>query len=357
VRGRLLLAGAALFAVVGAVGAGLVSCGLLPFQPSCVVALQPGPTANALEIVEIAGTATYPPSGELVMTTVAVDAELDVWEWLQTFALRDTDRVSRESLFPDGLDHEELRRRTAAQMGQSQTIAAAAGLRAAGYELDLAPAGAEVAGLIPGLPGEDALEVHDIILAVDGEPVSDAAAASAAIRATPPGTAVELTVRREGRELAVGVELAEPPAAHGDEGGVVGAFLQDHVTLPVDVRFEVGQVGGPSAGLMFALSVVDLLTEEDLTGGAVVAGTGSIDAEGDVGAIGGVRQKLSASADRPDAPVDVFLVPEGNLEDARGAAVAAEVIVVPVGHLDDAVAALRALRDGRTPEGAFALGG
>lgn len=108
---------------------------------------------------------------------------------------------------------------------------------------------------------------------------------------------------------------------------------------------------------MFALGVLDLLEEEDLTGGHVVAGTGTITAGGGVGAVGGVRQKLAAAAGRAgvDEPATVFLVPRGNLTEARSAPVANELLIVPVDDLDDAVHALASLRDGRQPDDAVAL--
>lgn len=364
---RLVLSLLAVGLLAGAFLVGAVPCSVSAAHPRCVVALEPGPTRDTLGIVEIAETRTYASAGELLLTTVAVDADLDLWEWLQTFALRDVDRVPREALLPGGIDEEELLRQTAAQMGRSQTIAAAAGLRAAGYDVTLTARGAEISDLIAGMPAEEVLEVGDVIVAVDRRPVRDASDASGIIRGRQPGTTVELTVRRGGQELTVPVELAEVPphgqdGADGDGGdddaphGVVGAYLTDHLPLPVDVRIDAGPIGGPSAGLMFALSVVELLAAEDLTGGAVIAGTGSIEQDGAVGAIGGVRQKLHAAASRRDRAADVFLVPAGNAEEARAAAVDRQMLVVPVATLEDAVTALRAVRDGRTPDGAFALG-
>jgi Lon-like protease len=134
-------------------------------------------------------------------------------------------------------------------------------------------------------------------------------------------------------------------------------LLRSFLDLPVDVEIDAGVIGGPSAGLMFALSVMDLLEPEDLTGGKVVAGTGTVDRDGTVGAVGGVRQKVvGATATTADQrPATVFLVPEGNLEDARSVSVPREVLVVPVATLDDAVRALDDLRAGREPAGALAL--
>lgn len=123
------------------------------------------------------------------------------------------------------------------------------------------------------------------------------------------------------------------------------------------IEIDAGSIGGPSAGLMFSLGVIDLLTEEDLTGGAVIAGTGTIDEHGVVSPIGGVRQKVRAAAQLAERPATAFLLPASNLDQASSTPVVGRILLVPVNDIDEALAALRVLRTGHVPTGAIALGG
>lgn len=356
------------------VGAGIVvradiPCETVRLQPDCYIALNPGPTDNALGMVTVHGERTYASAGQLRITTVTVDTDLDLRDWVGSAFSRRVDQVPREAFIPPGADAEEARRISVAAMSESQVDATIAALRSLGYEVDEEPRGAQVGGLLPDLPAEDELEVGDVIVAVDGERVGSADEAVEVLGHRGPGDVVSLTVLRavdgdgavghdvEGQqrdELDLEVQLAadrdEP------ERGLLGVLLMDHLVLPADIRIDAGRVGGPSAGMMFALATVDLLTPDDLTGGAVVAGTGSIDRGGLVGAMGGVRQKLIAAVNEADVPATVFLVPAANADDARRAPVSRQVQVVPVRTLDDAVRALEDVRAGRPPEGAFSIG-
>jgi PDZ domain-containing protein len=134
-------------------------------------------------------------------------------------------------------------------------------------------------------------------------------------------------------------------------------ILTTELDLPVEISIDAGVIGGPSAGLMFALSIVDLLEPDDLTGGAVIAGTGILDQDGVVSTVGGVRQKVvgATTEGAHGAPATVFLVPRGNLGEARSAAVDGEILLVPVDSLADALEVLSELRAGREPREALAL--
>ncbi len=241
-----------------------VSCGAWPFQPRCYVALQPGPTRDALGFVEVTGATSYAASGELRLTTVAVDEDLDLGEWWRARRSDVIDTVPREVLYPPGRDVAEVDERNAEQMSDSQRVATSAAL--------------------------DAL------------------------------------------------------------GG--GDLEDDREDLEIDI--DAGAIGGPSAGLMFALAVVELLDAEDLTGDTVVAGTGTLDADGRIGPIGGITQKVVGGS-AGGRPADVFLVPVANLAEARRAPVDEDVLLVPVASLEGAIAALDAIRAGRDPSGALAL--
>jgi Lon-like protease len=260
--------------------------------------------------------------------------------------------VPRERIYPSDQDRDQVTEHNAALMADSQLTATMAALSAAGYEIT--GEGALVASVAEDAV-TDALLVGDGITAVDGEPVTDNQGVVEAVQARDPGARIVLAVEREGEELEVPVELGRSP--EDPDRAYVGVLLTTELELPVDVAIDAGVIGGPSAGLMFALSIIDLLAPDDLTGGTVVAGTGTLDLDGRVGAIGGIRQKIvGATARGPDRrPATVFFVPRGNVEEARGTPVGRDVLLVPIDTLDDALAALADLRDGREPVDALAL--
>jgi Lon-like protease len=339
-----------------AVGRGAVPCDLLETQPACYVALRPGPTEDTLRITEIEGERTFASTGQLLLTTVLVDDRLDFGEWIDGAFDDQVRQVPRRTLFPDQ-DREQVAEQNAALMRSSQLEAKLAALRFLGTDLESISRGAEIASISePSALTDSPLEVGDVIVAVDGVETVDTAAVADAIRAGTPGDLVELTYLRDGTRRSAEVELLENP--DDPTLGYIGALLITDIELPLEIDIDAGAIGGPSAGMMFALSIIDLLGDEDLTAGAVVAGTGSITGDGRVGPIGGIQQKVIGATQRGDdePPATVFLVPRGNFAEAQAAAVARSVLLVPVDTLDDAVAALRSLAAGSTPAEAIALG-
>lgn len=344
--------------LVAAVGAfvlrGGVPCEVLEVQPDCYVTLMPGPVEDATTLVEIDGEPAYAPTGELLLTTVAVDEELGLSDWLAAVFHDVREAVPRSTVFPAGSDREEVTRQNAALMAESQRAATVAALRAHGVEVEESVTGARVEERLTDA-ARRALDPGDVIEAVDGEATPGSAAVAEAVAARTPGETVTLTVRRDDERRRVEVELASTRDAAREP--LLGVRLSDHRDLPVDVTIDAGVIGGPSAGLMFALSILELLGPEELTGGAVVAGTGTLAADGTVGVVGGVRQKVAAVAEPREGrrPASVFLVPEGNLAQVAGLSVPRELLLVPVATLDDALEAVSAVRAGRRPAGALAL--
>jgi Lon-like protease len=331
---------------------GHVPCDVVEAQPACYVALRPGPAEDTLRLVDIEGGASYASSGELLLTTVAVDDELGFGEWFRASVSRSVEAVPRERIYPSDTEPEQVAEHNAALMADSQLTATMAALSAAGYEVT--GEGALVASIAEDA-ATDQLQIGDVIVAVDGEEVTDNRGVVEAVQRHEPGTRILLAVERDGEALEVAVELGAAP--DDPDRAYVGVLLTTELDLPLEIAIDAGVIGGPSAGLMFALSIVDLLGPEDLTGGAVVAGTGTVDADGKVGAIGGIRQKIvGATARGPDRrPATVFLVPRGNLDEARGTPVGRDVLLVPIDTLDDALVALADLRAGREPVDALAL--
>jgi PDZ domain-containing protein len=346
----MVLAGVAL------VARGAVPCDLLEQQPECLVAFLPGPTRDTFELIEI-DSETSDSEGELVLTTVLLDTTITLREWVDYLFDATITTYDRDLIYPPGTDEEDIDQQNTILMQDSQIEATIAALVALGYDVSTEPIGMYVAGLAEdNLIREGDLEVGDALVSIEGQSVVTIDDIIAALEGHGPGDVVEVTRRREGEEpVTVEVELVESPDERGRP--LIGILLGPDYDLPVDVSIEAGSIGGPSAGLMFALSIVDSLTPEDLTAGAIIAGTGAIDANGNVGAIGGIQQKIVGALHRDDEPAaTVFLVPQGNFDEARSAPVDDQILLVPVSTINEALDVLAALANGDTPSNAVAIG-
>jgi PDZ domain-containing protein len=219
-------------------------------------------------------------------------------------------------------------------MERSQKIAAAVALRSAGYKVKIVPSGAIVTATYPNTPAAKALRPGDVVVAVDGTPVTTPDALGRRIRAHKPGSTVALRVRRGGKVVPVRVRTISDPE---QKRTIVGVAIAPNVkiTLPLKVSIDLGRVGGPSAGLAFALDILEELGK-DVDHGLKVAATGEIGLDGRVGPIGGVKQKTLGAK---KAGVDVFLVPAGdNAREARR--YAGDLRIIPVESFRQALRAL-----------------
>lgn len=292
-------------------------------MPVPYVMLQPGPTTNTLgdsakgqPLIEITGRQTYPDTGHLNFTTVAYQGgpgnRIDLLTALRGWLDPKTAVVPEEAIFPKNESVQKVEQENTAQMESSQEAAIAAALTELKIPITTT---IKVASLQQGMPAERALRKDDQILAVDGVKAAKVEDVSAAISKRAPGDTVKLTIKRGGKEQTVEVGTQAAPATAGSTAGktVVGVVLGEDHEFPFSVKISVGDVGGPSAGLMFSLGIYDKLTPGSLTGGAFVAGTGTITAEGEVGPIGGIQQKMIAAK---DAGAKVFLTPKDNCEEA-----------------------------------------
>jgi Lon-like protease len=307
----------------------------LNFYRLPVVALSPGPTEDVLARIKVRGrTPVYESKGQLYLTSVGIDDNVRFYEALLDLANPDVQMLPRERVYPGGESLEEIDRRNSIDMDDSKLNATVVALRELGYKVR--PSATRVVDVAKGAPAEDRLRPGDEIVRVDGRPVSSLEEVQRAIGRHQPGERVRMRVRRGRSEVEVTVGTrasAEPPTRPQ-----VGVVLRDRFEhLPVDLTIDTENIGGPSAGLMFALSIVDKLTPQDLTGGRRIAGTGEISSEGKVGRIGAISEKLIA-AKRQGATV--FLVPAGNCAEARRTA-PDELRLVRVASLDDALRFLR----------------
>jgi Lon-like protease len=242
--------------------------------------------------------------------------------------------VPERVLNPEGVSDRQRRTSSLNDMSRSQKVAITVALRELGRNVAVRPLGAEVVLVQPGSPAEGKLFVGDIIVAARDEDVQSTNSLRQAMRPVRPGERVELTVRRDGKnvELTVGTRAAE----EGPRRAVVGVQVQDaqRFDFPVDVEINAGSIGGPSAGLAFALDILDELGRE-VDGGRRVVATGEITLDGDVLAIGGIRQKVVGAR---QAGADVFLVPDANAAEARR--YADDLEIVAVSNLDEALSSL-----------------
>lgn len=335
-----------------ALGLSFVILLALALWPSSYVIQQPGPVFNTLGTVEIddkkvpmitvEGAETFETSGALDMLTVqAVGNPEQRPNWFEiTLAWFNPSKtvVPLESVFPVGETTEERDAQNAALMVDSQQDAVAAALTELGYEF---PAQLTVGQIADGAPAEGELKVEDEIMAVNGVPVTDLASLREAIADNGTEQPAAFDIVRAGVPMTISITPTPATAADGTETGVIGIATKMVYDFPIDVTIQLDNVGGPSAGMMFALGIVDKLTEGELNGGADVAGTGTIDAQGAVGAIGGIRQKLFGAK---DAGAEYFLAPEANCNEVVGH-VPDGLSVFSVATLDDAVTVLEAIAD------------
>ncbi|MBC2933958.1 PDZ domain-containing protein [Nocardioides sp. zg-1228] len=299
-------------------GAGLLALCLLAalwaaaaFVPLPYVTYYPGPTVDILadddgkEIVQVAGRKAYHDDGELRMTTVYVSTpqeDVSLPELLQAYFDPDAAVWPRSSIYaPDETD-ESTDRESEAAMASSQDTAVAAALTELGEEVDSV---VKILDVTPGLPADGKLEVRDVLLRVGDTPIREAQDVVDAVDEASPGEPLTFLVRRGEKEVSVDVT---PEEVEGDlRIGIAPGLGFD---FPFDVSVDISErIGGPSAGLMMALAIYDTLTPGSLTGGAEIAGTGTITPTGEVGPIGGIQQKIAAAR---DAGADLFFVPAAN---------------------------------------------
>lgn len=335
-------------AVAGALTLVLVLA--MMFVPAPYAIQSPGPTVDTLAEVDgapmiaVDGAPTYPTDGQLRLTTVAVVGgpgfPASVGDVLRGW-LSSARRVTpREAVFEPDQSRQEVSERSSAEMTSSQTNASVAALTELGYEV---PAVLDVADVPAGGAAEGIVAEGDVlrwIAAPGGEQVDVTSFGdlSDVLSATAPGSTVTLGVVRSGEELTLDVVTGDD----GSGGSLLGVLIAPDVDLPLDIEIAIEDVGGPSAGLMFALGIVDVLTPGALTGGEVVAGTGTISIDGEVGPIGGIEQKL-AGARRDGA--SWFLAPRDNCGSVVGS-VPSGLRVVAVSTLAEARSALEAIADG-----------
>jgi PDZ domain-containing protein len=306
----------------------------LPFY-----AFSSGPVGDAVDAVDVEGTEIFAPSGELMMLTVS-GQEVNLFEAVVAGFDPDVDLVPESAIRSPDESDEDFVLRNRASMDVSTETAITVALRRLGYEITPTSDGIRVVEVVAGAPASSLIQVDDVILEVDGQIVTLVEELAPLVTANAVGDTIELKIRRGEEEVSLSVELA----AREDEParpmiGITVENLNPRFDFPFAINIEAGQIGGPSAGMMYTLAVMDLLSPDDLTRGHVIAGTGTIDIEGNVGPIGGVRQKVVAAE---AAGAEVMLVPATNYDEALTAR-RYGMELVPVATLDEVLTALEQL--------------
>jgi PDZ domain-containing protein len=321
----------------------VISLGLVTAFPVPFVSFSPGPVRDTLgeskgkPVIEISGHETFPTSGQLDLTTVSVtspERDLTLPQAMRNWLDPHHDLFPRDIIYPPDTSADEVEEQNTAEMTGSQDSAIAAALQAANV-----PFHPKVSTVGKETPADGKLKSGDVVLAVDGVTVSQVPQVGELVRKHKVGENVVFLIRRAGAEQTVQLKTAATPgeATRPMVGITIG------VDSDVKVTVNLGQdIGGPSAGTAFALAIYDKLTPGPLLAGKHVAGTGTIDALGQVGAIGGIQQKIAGAK---EDGATVFLVPGPNCEAALHADVK-DIQLVKITTLNEAISALKAIGDG-----------
>lgn len=316
---------------------GLASSFKVPY-----VELSPGPAYDTLhfrtdagDVLSISGARTYPADGSLDLTTVSVRDQLSMWEALRGWVSGRDAVVPREFIFPPDQSAAQTEKQNEADMKESQDDATTAALSELGLATVL------VADVTKGGRSDGKLLPGDAITSIDGTRVTGTGLLRSLVRKHAIGEAVQVGFVRAGRPGTVTITTG--PSLDKPSKAALG--ITTKITSHIKVTIRLQDVGGPSAGLMFALGIIDKLEPGSLTGGRRVAGTGTINPDGSVGAIGGIGEKMLGAR---DSHATVFLSPAANCAEAKSAKPAG-LTLVRVATLHEALTALAELRAGRTP--------
>jgi Lon-like protease len=312
--------------------------GVLWIVPSNEYVFLPDPPHNADELVQVPGEKTEPENGGIYMVDIVV-RKASLLEWLlgklHAPQLHEgASLVPGVEVNPAGVSEAQQRRQSLNEMSQSQLVAAAVALRYLGHKVDAKPDGAQVTLVYPNSPADGKLQIGDVIIEANGKKVATTGDLRTAMAPVKPGQEVTFVVRRSGGRQDVRLGTRADPQE--PNRAVVGVIIEQSadIDLPVKVRINAGSIGGPSAGLAFALDIVDE-SGRDLDHGRKIVVTGALDLDGKVEPIGGIQQKTIAAK---DAHAALFLVPDENAVEAKRNA--GGMKVVPVSSFREALSAL-----------------
>jgi len=324
------------------VRSGLASAGLAVVVvaalsvPMPFVEYQPGGATPIAPLVSIDGAEVTPLDGETALLTVRLSRPSAV-QLLAAAIDGERDLLPIARIYPSGVDRQVQLQRERERFSRQFEVAAAVGAAAAGVPLEIITA-VVVREVADDGPSAGRLAPGDVVLSVDGEPLTSGAALAELVRGTPAGVPLILRIDHQGVERDQPITPETVPGSDAPRIGVVVQTAVDELVLPIDIELTPGlRIGGPSAGLMIGLTVYDLLSPEDLLRGRRVAGTGTLDVDGAVGAVGGVAEKTLAAI---AAGYDVLLVPSADAPAAQRLA-SGRITVIGASTLDEAIDRLR----------------
>ncbi|WP_030442553.1 YlbL family protein [Actinoplanes subtropicus] len=329
--------------ILGALLTALLAVGVMA-APLPYVVLKPGPTVNTLgssdgtEVIQVTNAKTTQSAGQLRLTTVNVQSQVElVWAISSWFSKKDA-VVPRALIYPPGQTEKQVEQQNAQEWHQSQDSAVTVALTKLGYPVQtfvktVTAGGAAVGKLQPG----------DVLTTIDDARVTSPTTLTDAVRAKPAGTTFTVGFNRGSQAMTAKITTK---TIGSDKTPRLGIEIDTKQNAPFKVTIDLDKIGGPSAGLMFTLGIMDKLEPEDLTGGKIIAGTGTIDDDGNVGPIGGIPQKLVGAK---SAGAQIFLVPKDNCAEALKNAVSG-LPMAEVATVDDALTALKTFTSGGTPK-------
>jgi Lon-like protease len=306
------------------------------------VAMGPGPTVDTLgvadgkPVISVTGASKTTSKGQLRLVTIEVQPDLTLFDAIRGWLAGDYAVVPKELIYPPDKSQQDVDKENATAFQESQTSAETAALRELGY-----PVRVTVTDVAAGFDAGKVLAVGDLIDSVDGTKVTSLQKLTELVRAKPAGTPRQVAYTHAGQPGTATITTKKD-----DQGNPrLGVSVKEDQPHPFTLKIDLDKIGGPSAGLMFTLGIIDTLKAEDLTGGLIIAGTGTIDEEGNVGPIGGIPQKLVAAK---AAKAKVFLTPAANCAEAMDNPQPG-LPLIKVNTLNDALNALTSLRAGQTP--------
>ena len=278
--------------------------------------MSPGPPYQwEIEYVEIN---SFDFEGNLYQLTVRRDeANALIYAWS---LINDSyDLYPREVILPDGVTPKELSEISIQNMRTSENVAIAVALKNVGYEISSKGDGVSVVGLLDDSPVKEKLIKGDLLNSINNKEISSTTEFIATLRTYSIGETVSIGLLREVdgelKQMFVETTLIEHVEYEGEPMvGFLATTVNERFDFPFEIDIKTGNVGGPSAGLMMALNVYNNLIPEDITNSMIVAGTGTIEIDGSVGPVGGIKQKIIAAK---RAGAELILVPVANFEEAR----------------------------------------
>jgi Lon-like protease len=329
--------------ILGALITALLAIGVMAI-PLPYVVLKPGPTVNTLgsdngkEVIQVTNADTSTSTGQLRLTTVGVQPDVELVWAIRGWFSNEQAVVPRALIYPPDRSEKQVEQQNAQDFQVSQTSAETVALRELGY-----PVETFVTAVTAGSPAAGVLQKDDIITAIDGTTVTSRDKLTELVRAKPAGTTLTVAYTRGGKP---GTAKITTKADKGSDVPRIGIEIDQRQPHPFTVKIDLDEIGGPSAGLMFTLGIIDKLRPADLTGGKIIAGTGTINDDGEVGPIGGIPQKLVGAK---NAGAQIFLVPADNCAEAVRNAVPG-LPMARVATVDDALTAISTFTSGRTPK-------